>query len=49
MRELASPSLEHEAETWWPGGKTANRNLEAAQEKVSKQMLRQVGQHLELQ
>ena len=36
---LARPSLEHAAEIWWPGGKIANRNLEAVQEKVGKQLL----------
>ena len=30
---LARPSLEYAAEIWWPGGKTANRNPEAVQEK----------------
>ena len=33
------PSLEHAAKIWWPGGKTANRNLEAIQEKVGKWLL----------
>ena len=36
---LARPSLEHAAEIWWPDGKIANRNLEAVQEKVGKQLL----------
>ena len=36
---LAKPSLEYAAEIWWPGGKTANRNLEAVQEKVGKRLL----------
>ena len=36
---LARPSLEHAAEIWWPGGKIANRNLEAVKEKVGKRLL----------
>ena len=36
---LARPSFEHAAEIWWPGGKTANRNLEAVQDKVGKRLL----------
>ena len=31
--------IEHAAEILWPGGKTANRNLEAVQEKVGKLLL----------
>ena len=30
---------DHAAEIWWPGGKIANRNLEAVQEKVGKRLL----------
>ena len=29
----------HQRYGWWPGGKIANRNLEAVQEKVGKQLL----------
>ena len=36
---LARPTLEHAAEILWPGGKTANRNLEAVQEKLGKRLL----------
>ena len=36
---LASTSLEHAAEIWWSSGKTANRNLEAVQDKVGKRLL----------
>ena len=36
---LARPSLKHAAEIWWPGGKIANRNLEAVQQKVGKWLL----------
>ena len=46
---MGTSSLEHAAEIWWPGGKIANRNLEAVQEKVGKRLLEQVGQYLEQQ
>ncbi len=37
--ELARPSIEHAAEVWWTGGKTANRKLEAIQERVGRKVL----------
>ena len=35
---LARPSIERAAEVWWPGGKTANRKLEAVQERISRRL-----------
>ena len=36
---LARPGLEHAAEIWWPGGKAANKKLEAVQDKVGRRLL----------
>ncbi len=41
MGTLNSPnaSIEHAAKVWWTGGKTANRKLEAIQERVGRKVL----------
>ena len=38
---LARPGLEHAAEvwsSWWPGGKSVNRKLEAVQERIGRRL-----------
>ena len=46
---LARPGLEHAAEIWWPGGKAANKKLEAVQDEVGRRLLGASRTVLELQ
>ena len=36
---MARPGLEHAAEVWWPGGKTAGKRLEAVQDRLGRRLL----------
>ena len=36
---VARPGLEHAAEVWWPGGKTAGKRLEAVQDRLGRRLL----------
>ncbi len=39
MGLLGRPGVEHAAKIWWPGGKTANKKVEAVQERIGRRLL----------